>query len=69
MNVNAEQEEAALIEKLVKPRLDELTDKGGVFVARKASVDADNNLCLHYYVAMPLAANCIEMQLQVRPRP
>jgi hypothetical protein len=65
---NEEQEEAALVDKLIQPKLDDLIGKGGILVARKATVDDEDNLHLHYYVAMPAAANCIEMQLEVRRR-
>ncbi len=62
---NAEQEEAAAIDRLVQPRLDELIKNGGVFLARKATVDDADNLCLHYYVAMPVPARAVEFRLEV----
>lgn len=63
--MNAEQEEAAAVEAMMAARLEPLIRNGGVLLARKATVDDEGDLTLHYYVAMPIPNNYVKMTLEV----
>lgn len=66
--MNAEQEEAAAIDALMAERLKPLISNGGVLLARKATVGDQDELVLHYYVAIPVPNNYVKMTLELGRR-
>jgi hypothetical protein len=67
--MNAEHDEAAEIDRIIGPKLDELKANGGVFMGRRVTINEDGGLVLGYVVVMPLAVNQVELQLLVAPLP
>ncbi len=51
--LNFEQVEAAFVEVIVAAELRPYLQAGGLLLARKASVDDDDNLVLTFHVGMP----------------
>jgi hypothetical protein len=67
--MNAEHDEAAEIDRIIGPKLDELKAHGGVIMGRRFTINEDGGLVLGYVVVMPLAVNQVELQLLVAPLP